>query len=363
MRFKSYIVLVIACLLVFTACQSQPGDREDQAVKTDTIAIDSLETVISTESQLLGEPRNIVALGENEIAVYDHGFKQVIVFNKDGEQQLAFGKIGEGPGEWGEMSGAADLEYSNGHFFTMNSSRFIFDIYDKEGDHLQSISFPEYLDSSDKILLPDDKLLVTTQGRNNALAAVLDLNEGGKIVQTIGSPETEFSEERNFEQEKNTYAKGEIPDNARNTALAVRGKEGYFLFMNALGELRHYSGDGKLIAQHEIPESITNPVFDFVVTQNKEEDRPQTVTPLEYAQEMQVHNNRIYIFMPKPHPMAEDLNNQLLVFNSAGKFLRHYVFQDAKNKSFLYDMAVGDNGNIYFIDIMSARILRFNPEL
>lgn len=362
MRFKSYIVLFISYLFVLTACQSQSGDQEGQAVKTDTLAINSLETVISTESQLLGEPRDIEALDGNQIAVYDHGFKQVIVFNNDGEQQRAFGKIGEGPGEWGEMSGAADLEYLNGHFFTTNRSRFLFDLYDKKGNHLKSVSFPQHLNYSHKTLLPDDKLLVTTNGRDNALAAVLDLNEVGKTIQTIGSPESEFSEKRNFELERSAYAEGEIPENALNEALAAKGEEGYFLFMNTLGELRHYSDEGKLIAKQEIPENITKPVFDYVVTQNREEERRNTVTPLEFAQEMKVHNDRIYIFMPKPHPLAEDLNSQLLVFNSDGKFISHYIFEDPDNKSFLYDMAIGGN-NIYFIDIMNAQILKFNPTI
>lgn len=363
MHFKYSIILFISYLFVLTACQSQSEDQENQSVKTESLAIDSLETVISTESQLLGEPRDIEALDGNQIAVYDHGFKQVIVFNNDGEQQRAFGEIGEGPGEWAKMSGAADLEYLNGHFFTTNRSRFLFDIYDNQGNHLQSISFPEHLDNSHKTLLPDDKILVTTNGRDNALAAVLDLNEEGKTIQTIGSPGSEYSEERNFEQEKSAYANGEIPENALNKALAAKGEEGYFLFMNALGELRHYSDEGKLIAQQEIPENITKPVFDYVVTQNREEERRNTVTPLEFAQEMKVHNDRIYIFMPKPHPLAEDLNSQLLVFNSDGKFISHYIFEDPDNKFFLYDMAIGGNSTIYFIDIMNAQILKFNPTI
>lgn len=101
MNFKHYIFLFLSFLFTLTACQSQSADHEDQSVKIDSLNIDNLETFISTESQLLGEPREIESLDKNHLAVYDHGYKQIIIFNKDGEKELAFGQTGDGPGEWG----------------------------------------------------------------------------------------------------------------------------------------------------------------------------------------------------------------------------------------------------------------------
>lgn len=362
MKIKSHVFLFILFLFFLATCQKQSGQQESQSAEIDSLFINNLETVISTESELLGEPREIVSLDEQHLAVYDHGLKQIIIFNNDGNKQYEFGNVGEGPGEWDAMSGAADLNFLGGRFFTTNRSRFIFDLFDKEGDHLKSIPFQQYLNYSHKTLLPDDKLLVATHGRENALAAILDLNKEGKMIQKIGSPESEYSEGRNFEQERIAYSNGVIPKNALNEALVAKGKEGYFLFMNASGELRHYSDDGELIMQQEIPENIKSARFGYVVTQNREVVREHTVMPLEYAQEMQVRNGLIYLFMPKPHPGAENLDFRMLVYNSKGKLLKHYVFVDPKQESFLYDFMINNN-KVYFIDVMKARVLSFPSEV
>lgn len=260
------------------------------------------------------------------------------------------------------MSGAADLDYLDQQFFTTNRSRFIFDLYDSEGNHLNSIPFPPYLSNTDKKLLSDEHLLIATDGRENALAAVLDLQEDAEIVQRIGSPESEFVENRNHEEERITYAEGEIPENALNDVLVAKGKKGYFLFMNALGELRHYSDDGEKSMQIEIPDSIKEPIFNFVVTRNKDEVPEHSVVPLNYAKDVHVKNGLIYIYMPKPIPSVENLDSQLLVFNSDGEFLKHYIFQDPENESFLYDFAIAEDNSIYLIDIMNARVLRLQSD-
>lgn len=362
MNFKYYTFLFISCLFVFTACQNQSGNQDNKSVKTDSLDIGNLEKIITTESQLLGEPREIESLDENHLAVYDHGYKQIIVFNKDGEKKLAFGQTGDGPGEWGEMAGATDLDYQDQQFFTTNRSRFIFDLYDSEGNHLHSVPFPPYLSNTDKKLLSDDHLLIATDGRENSLAAVLDLQKDAEIVQRIGSPESEFAENRNHEEERITYAEGEIPENALNDVLVAKEEEGYFLFMNALGELRHYTDDGKRNMQLEIPNSIKEPIFNFVVTRNKDEVPEHTVVPLKYAKDIQVKNGLIYIYMPKPTPAVENLDSQLLVFNSDGEFLKHFIFQDPENKSFLYDFVIAEDDSIYLIDIMNARVLRLQSD-
>ncbi len=323
--------------------------------------VSDLAIIVSTESALLGEPREIVSMNENHLAVYDHAYKKVIIFSRNGDKLDEFGNVGDGPGEWDSMSGATDLNYLSERFFTSNRGRFLYELYDRSGNHIRSITFPQYLNYSHKTLLPDNKLLVVTNGRENALAAVTDLNEEGSIIQKIGLPESEYTERRNFEQERITYSNGEIPGNDRNRALAAKGEDGYFIFMNALGELRHYSEDGELIFQKEIPDVIKNSVFDFIIHQNKEEARLHTVMPLEYAREMLIHDGLVYLFIPKPYPGAESLDFRMLIYNSDGELLKHYMFEDPENESFLYDFAISSDNNIYFIDVMRSKILEFIP--
>ncbi|GEM_PF-1779461 len=363
MKIKSQLFLYALLVLLFASCQSYSGQDESQSIKIDTLQVIDLEKIVSTESALLGEPREIVSMDEKHLAVYDHAFKKIILFNSEGEKLDEFGKIGEGPGEWDSMSGAADLNFVSDLFFTNNRGRFLFDRYDRSGNHIVSISYPQYLNYSHKSLLADNKLLVTTNGHENALAIVMDLNDEGNIIKRIGSPVAEYSEARNIEQERMKYSNGEIPENDRNRALAAKGEDGYFIFMNALGELRHYSKDGELLFQEEIPEKIKDSVFDYVVHQNKEVAREHTVMPLTYAREMLINEDLIYLFMPRPHPEATELDFRMLVYNSKGELQKHYVFADPENESFLYDFTINNENNIYFIDVMRSKILKFIPDV
>lgn len=363
MKINNQLFIFALLPLLLASCQNYSGQQDPQSIGIDTLRLSNLATTVSTESALLGEPREIVSMDNKHFAVYDHAYKKIIIFNSEGDKLDEFGKVGEGPGEWSSMSGASDLNFVSDLFFTNNRDRFLFDLYNSSGNHIRSISYPQYLNYSHKTLLPDGKLLVTTNGRENALAAVMDLNEEGKIIQKFGLPESEYSEGRNFEQERITYSNGEIPENDLNEALAAKSKDGYFLFMKALGELRHYSDDGELIMQQEIPEKIKKNRFDYVITRNKNDVREHTVMPLEYAREIKILNGLIYLFMPKPDPGALDLDFRMLIYNSDGELLKHYLFVDPEDESFLYDFTVGNDNNIYFIDVMKSKILTFFPEV
>jgi len=363
MKLKIYLFLFGLPALLLASCQTYSEDQESQSLAIDTLLISDLEPIVSSESALLGEPREIVSIHEYNFAVYDHAHKKIIIFNNEGDKLYEFGAIGGGPGEWDTMSGAADLNFISDRFFTTNRGRFLYDFYDISGNHIKSISFPQYLSNSHKTVLKDDKLLVATNGRENAIAAVMELNEEGNIIQRIGSPESEYSEVRNIEQERVAYSNGVIPESDRNRALAAKGEDGYFIFMNALGELRHFSDDGELIFQIEIPDLIKTSVFDFVVHQNREELREQTVMPLAYAREMLMHEDLIFLFMPKPHPASMDLDFRMLIYNSTGELLKHYVFEDPENESFLYDFAISSDNTIYFIDVMRSEVLSFDPDI
>lgn len=362
MKIINQLFLFALIALVLASCEDYSGQQESQTIGIDTLQVSDLTTIVSTESALLGEPREIVSIDDNHFAVYDHAFKKIITFNSVGDKLDDFGKVGEGPGEWDSMSGASDLNFVSERFFTSNRGRFLFDLYDRSGNHIRSMSFPQYLNYSHKTLLPDNKLLVVTNGRENALATLMDLNEEGKVIQRIGLPESEYSERRNFEQERITYSNGEIPESDLNEALVAKGKDGYFLFMNTIGELRHYSDEGELIMQINIPEYIKRSRFDYVIHTNKELHE-NLVLPLRYAYEMKIHDNLIYLFMPKPDPDASELDVRMLVYDSDGELLKHYVFVDPEDEFFLYDFTIGNDNNIYFIDVMNSKILNFLPDV
>jgi len=354
---------LILMILAVSACSNEPEPMVRSSLASDSLQIDTLKVVISTDSEMLGEPREIVNMDEDQFAVYDHAYKKIMVFDKTGEKKYEFGNTGEGPGEWDPRAGATDLGFVNNTFLTSNRSRLLFDSYDREGNHLWAKSFPSYIPNSDKEWIDDQRILTSTFGRENALAVVLDLNSDGKVINKVGEPATHYSERLNLDQERNSYANGAVPESAKNEVLVTNLDQGFLLFVNSTGELKKYDEEGELLFTSQIPDSVKRPIFDYVVSKNKEIQSPGVVFPLEYAKEMQVKNDLIFIFMPKLGIDGKLPESRILVFDLKGDMINQFVFTDEVNSSFFYDMMIDDKNMIFLIDVMNARVLSFDPEI
>ncbi|MDZ7806276.1 MAG: hypothetical protein U5K71_04080 [Gracilimonas sp.] len=286
-----------------------------------------------------------------------------MVFNKSGEKQYEFGNTGEGPGEWDPMGGARDLNYHDGTFFSNNGSRYLFDLYNKDGRHIKSISYEPYLDYTHKSLIDENRILTTTNGNENSLAVVLDLENELAVIDSVGEPEAAFRLRPNFEEQRTTYANGELPEGALNEALATKIEGDYIVFMNTLGELRRYSQDGEILFEVELPKDAKETIFNYIVEVNKNESPPHSVRPLEYAKEIQYKNGMVYLFMPIKHPDREGLEARFLIYDEEGSLLSHFIFEPDERETILYDFTVDEDNTVYFADVMNARVLSFDPEI
>lgn len=364
MKIKSICLhgLSILFFFLFQSCKFNGENnvsQKNESVIVDTLLVSNLEPIVTMESGLLASPSELVILENGRFAVYDNRLRRILVFNQQGMKELEFGRSGSGPGEWDHGGGARDLNYKNGYFLTEDHARFMFHIHNRNGEYISSVHFPQYIANYHKILVSEDKLLVSTNGKEEALAILLDLDNEGEILKKIGLPESEPLPIRNHEQERVTYANGEIPEDAKNSALVAANVDAYYLFMNTLGELRRYSLEGELQWQRSLPQSIKKPIFDFVSQRNEEDVRTNTVFPLEYARDMKVVNDQIYVFMPKLHPEAEDVHTRIIVYNDDGELIRQLIFTFSWEEFYLGNFAINTDNTIYFIEWMSSQIIRF----
>lgn len=362
MKFKKINTSFILVILLLSACKNEADPNTTSATSVDSLQIEALNVVVSTESEILGEPREIVNMDEDHFAVYDHGYEKIMVFDKSGEKKYEFGNTGEGPGEFAPMGGARDLDFHNETFFSTNGSRYFFDLHNRDGSHIRSISFEPYLNYTHKSLIGENKLLTTTDGAKNSLAAVLDLENDLAVLDSVGEPEAKFQLSRNFEDQRTTYANGELPDGALNEALVTNIEDDYVIFMNTLGELRRYSPDGEIVFEVELPGFVKETIFNYIVDRNKNDTSPHTVMPLEYAKDIQYKNGMIYLFMPMKNPDVEGLEARFLIYDENGSLLKHYVFNKDEKESYLYDFAVDTDHTVYFAEVMNARVLSFKPD-
>ncbi len=341
------------------SCQTEPR-QDHQTLAIDTLRITDFEVIVSSESDLLANPRDLALINGNGFAVYDQGLNQIILFDQSGKQTHSFGRTGRGPGEWGQSFGATDLNFVDDQFLIYNREAYSFQLYDAGGQHIRSIRYEQQLNYTFKSLLPDQTVLVATDGRDGALAVILDLKDGGRILQKYGTPASEYVEMRSLEDERVSYSNGTIPSRALNEVLVAKTDEGAILFFMATGELRHVSDEGEILFTQGIPESIKEPVIQHFITQNKEFSNRDSVRPLRYAHLIRVKNDRIYLFNMKYAASGEGLDSRILVYDMSGSLINHYVYSNPNNDAAIAMMVVSDDNELYFID-SNTRILKYYP--
>ncbi len=76
MKIRYQLPLIVVSTLLLVSCQNYTGQHDSHLVEVDTLQIGDLERIVSIESALLGEPREIVSIDDQQLAVYDHAYKK-----------------------------------------------------------------------------------------------------------------------------------------------------------------------------------------------------------------------------------------------------------------------------------------------
>lgn len=353
--FAISIILLISC-----------GSEQDQQQSADDLFHHNIEsgdyTVwIDAGSEKLAQPVEIIRAGEAGIAVMDYGFNRILLFDDEGNPIREIGGTGSGPGEWSQMSGAGNLIYQEGRFIASDRERFRFDLFEEEGDYIRSVDFPQYMTYRSKAGVGGYRLLTATQGRGDALAVILDLDRDGEVVKRIGTPEADAPEGLIIEEDRQMLASGEVPPHMKNNALVEVYEDGYVLFMYSAGEIRNYTHEGDLRWSSAMPESLTDPVFDFVSERNKE-SAPYTVFRLQYAFDMRVNDEQIYLLTTK-FPDTELSDQYLLRYNMNGALTAKIRLEPNKEESMYVQVLPLEGNDALLIDYSHAEIVRITlPE-
>ncbi len=92
-----------------------------------------LEPIVTIGDQELvcHRPKDLVVLPDQRIAVLNQGSCDVVCFTPDWEEQMRFGRCGEGPGE---LSGASGMDFRSNEYFVFRNLRV--DRFDIKGEFL-----------------------------------------------------------------------------------------------------------------------------------------------------------------------------------------------------------------------------------
>ena len=116
------------------------GQSDDTEFMTKEIANTRLIPLETTDDCLIGNITDLRLVGDTLVVVDGYKSKQVYLFNRDGKFLSKIGSVGDGPGEYGQITQAT--ANSDGiEIFDMQSNRFI--AYDYDGNIRETIGFNE----------------------------------------------------------------------------------------------------------------------------------------------------------------------------------------------------------------------------
>lgn len=357
MKLFTPFLLLLLSVAFLKSCSGKTDPEKTEAIPIDTLFVQDFEEIVTTESAQLVEPLELENVDEQHFAVLDNRLSKILVFDYSGEKKWEFGKKGSGPGEWEDVNGPADLNYQNEKFMVYNRAQLKLDFFAVSGEYIESVPLPQFMYFSNKKLLDDSTLLVTTDGNENSLATIYEMGEPVKVIKKVGKPVVEYTGAPNFENQRRTYAGGEVPDEAKNSALAIHVDSRFLIFMQTLGEIRLYNEEGKLLKSTGLPEVVKNPLFQRIAERNKNLPA-NTVANLSYALNMEATPEQIYILTPDFERGGNEINPHLLIYDHNLDLQKHFVLIPQDKPAFLTVFIITPDAEILFLDVENSRVLK-----
>ncbi len=290
MRKAVRLLAQVAPVSVLLAC----GDTTQGPVR---VTVAGAQTLLSTESELLGHPTDLAVDDRGRLYVLDGRMSQVVVLDSTGGVIRQFGRPGAGPGELnrpGAMAVRRDtvvvLDSGNGRIQRWHTS----------GQHIGVQPLEDFAVNGPTAVRPSGQLAAARQGWGDVLVAIL--GPDGTPQGGVGTPVVEPPAFVDAREMRRQILDGQVPDFLRNMVMPVWHSESeLWLLLQAEGLVERHNLAGALLARTplELPEADL--IRDLFVTRNQESTG---LAPLAYASDAEVVRGTLWILLnlPDDHP-------------------------------------------------------------
>jgi hypothetical protein len=358
MSLRSLSLISLFLIVVTSSCTDKTTTREKLDFPSlTTINVEDLKVLPIENSVILAQPIYLTKFDEESFLVYDSGVSKYFQFDTTGKKINEFGKAGRGPGEYSAFSGLSDMQRIGDVLLGVDVYQYLINMYDLNGDFLVSYPHEKTMKFNNVDFIDKNSMLQATNGAENSLAIIREL-DSGDIVKRIGNPVAKYEPEMSIEEKRKAYEKKEIPSTSISGALVKNTSNNYILFMEALGELRFYSKSGKLVNTINLPDSLKNPLKEFVFKANAD-GRPGRVMELSYAEYIKVFNDNIFLFIPDFDVEENRFNTRLIISDLNGSFIKYIEFKNSENYRYFTDFIVTEDDTIIMIDPINSEIVYY----
>lgn len=346
-RGRGFIIVLIMAV-VFTGCSGEE-EREntgESTYQTVTINQNQLQPFVTFEDDSIAQPMDMVILPNGNRAVLDFDLKSVLVFNKNGELQAAFGREGKGPGEFVRPMA---IDHTANHIYVNDQGQNFWQKFTLNGEFVGSVkNINSGFMDDDVVVIADGEYLIPADGKQEALIQYKNVNIDSSFY--FGSAMGDSTTVVNLQENASQARKGEISDLFKNMVYLAHTDDAYYAFLKSYGRLQKYDHSGNLLWENELELPFMQTVFEEYIAANQEQQEG-TLRMLVYAYDMQATADHVYLLMyvPEGQPQA------LIEVDTDGNITKRYnlTYPDGNFNAF----AISESGEeLYLIDASLARV-------
>ncbi|NNG15679.1 MAG: 6-bladed beta-propeller [Gemmatimonadales bacterium] len=281
------------------------------------IVISSVDTLVPAEAELFERPSEATLGRDGLLFITDAGASRIFVFDTTGQMVREIGRAGAGPEEF---QGPRSLTPIGDTLLIVDGFNARLQRVTSAGVFLGTSLLPHVALGGAVSLASGPTggahMLVSTRGRDNSLAMLLD--EAGAEVRRLGLPPAALPEMIDFVEVKREIGEGRVPAMFRALAVPVLAPDlSAWLVLVAEGEVWRYSATGDLLwtARFEGPEfeRIKARFFEL----NRADPNPSRFFPLNYVAAARQQDQNLWLLLRMP----EDEGAHLVILSPDGSIL------------------------------------------
>lgn len=314
------------------------------------IALTGAEVVVSTDSELLGNPVDLALDSSGGLYVLDFAFGRIVRVERGGPPTILL-REGRGPGELaGPITLGIGLEDTlrvddrgNGRVMVLTAS----------AEPVRTYTLPPRIPGPSSFG-PRGELVAATLGLSEA-GLVQSVDAGGRPYGYTGQLVAPAVTMWNLTAMKDAVNRGRVPDALQNHAIPAAADDGgMWLALTAEGTVRRYGVAGDLLWETAVTLPEIDRIRETFFALNREEGNPAAFHSLEYFADTYPAGEDLWVLLAR----AEDEPSSLVVLDRSGRLRRRFDTPDIRGARRL---AVDHKRGVIYLAVPSAAAVHAIP--
>ena len=331
------------------ACDGDAG-----AADARQISLVAADTLVSTDSELLGGVYDIAVSPDGDLHIADFLNKHVLVVDPEGAVRDTIGRPGSGPGEF-QLPYVVHAGADSVRVFDAETN--LVHVFARAGAFVRSHQLEAPGVGAGRAFRDDGSLAASIDGFDGAMVRLVD--PAGAALASMGEPIVPPTSNFDFRAIKAEIRDGRVPAAFRNHSTVTWGPdESVYVAFYSEPEVRRYAADGALLWTRTLDEPVFRSTRERFVQRNIEEQNVSRIHSLQYVTDIETVDGDLWLLVNT----RDETDGLLLVLGAEdGAVRRRITFPGLPDTG--YFAVDASRGRLYMAPRGEASVLVFELPL